>query len=59
MSQEEANDVAEVLLEDNDQTPSPIPGARPAPRPSAIPPPVPGARPAPRPGVYLPQYFRC
>ena len=54
MSQEEANDVAEVLLEDNDQTPSPIPGARPAPRPGAISPPVPGARPAPRPGAIPP-----
>ena len=61
MSQEEANDVAEVLLEEDDQTLPPNrrvlsrPGTRPAPQPASMPEPTPmpqpGARPAPQPGA--------
>ena len=66
MSQEEANDVAQVLLEDIDETPEPIerpervrpmPVPMPVPRPyvaqepGARPAPQPGARPAPQPGA--------
>ena len=59
MTQEEANDVAQVMLQDDDITAMPYerpsvrpppPGTRPPP-PGARPPPPPGARPPPPPGA--------
>ena len=58
MSQEEANDLAQVMLEDDNITqmpsarPPPPPGARPPPPPGERPPP--GARPPPPPGERPP-----